>query len=254
MVETAQSKGSSVPERKVPTVRSLSVTLHQDLFDEISSLVIPVAKAMALETAIADQHIKQKLPLLGEQEVATATNLKIEEFSISKMSLPLQNGVIGVVIRNVDVKVSTDVKALGVSLGKVVVTLSMDIDAIVKLKSTSAGVLSVSVEDVTGTPSKFDVKIGSGVGGDVLEGIADLFQAAIKGAISAAVAKPVDDALTQGLEGVLGKPLDVLGQVSSVGYQFLVGFVKDPVITAKDGVTLVLGVDTIIQDGLPKQA
>ncbi|KAI8812191.1 hypothetical protein BJ742DRAFT_768745 [Cladochytrium replicatum] len=229
-----------------PSHQTISLVLTQDLFDEISKLVPPIAAAMALETKIEDQHIKQKILLVGEKEIVTVTELKIEKFTMENMKMPLQDGHLSVAIHGIKVQVSCNVKALGAKLGKVTVDLAMDLTAVVKLLAGEHGVLKVDVDQVTPAVTFFDTQIGTGFGGDILESVTDAFNNTIKKTIAASVVKPVDDALTQGLDSVLGRPLNIEGQVSTVGYRFDVAFLGQPVIKPA-GVTINLGVDTTVK-------
>ncbi|KAI8806375.1 hypothetical protein BJ742DRAFT_816662 [Cladochytrium replicatum] len=233
-----------------PTQQTMHLVLTQDMFDEISKLVPPIAAAMALETKVEDQHIKQKMLLVGEQEVATVTDLKIEKFSMDKMAMPLRDGYLDVSIHGITVNVSCNAKAVGVSLGKVIVDLKMDLTAIVKLFDGKNGVLKVEVEQVTPAVTFFDTQIGTGFGGDILESVTDLFNSTVKKTIADTIIKPVDDALTQGLDSVLGRPLSIEGQVSAVGYRFDVAFLGNPIIKP-EGCTMNLAVDTTIKVSKP---
>ncbi|KAJ3130749.1 hypothetical protein HK101_004960 [Irineochytrium annulatum] len=213
------------------------------MFDEICKLVVPVAEAMAVQVKIEDQHIKKHI--IKEVEVASATNLKIEIFEIKEIAMPIEDSYIDVIIRGCKCSASSTVKVAGINLDKVVVKLSIDILAKVKFDNVK-GVLKSNVYDVKPTVTEFDIEIGHGAGGNMLERVTELFEGVIKSTIASSIAQPIDDALTQGLDSVLGRPLNQDGGVSGVNYRFLIDFDEEPTIVKGVGLKLILAVDALV--------
>ncbi|KAI9207823.1 uncharacterized protein BJ171DRAFT_491612 [Polychytrium aggregatum] len=230
-------------------VNSVSITLCQDIFNEISNLIGPIAQRLALDTKIGDQHISKDLMLLGKKELASANNIKIETFNIKLVEMPIQDGFILVKIREVDVDVSLDLEAVGASLGKVWIDIDLNIDAKVRFSETD-GKLKTDVFDVAINIANFDAKIGSGFTGKILSTAIDFVENVVKSQISSALTQPIDEALTSGLDSVLGRDLDVAGNVSTVFYRLNVDFNGNPVITAAKGVEIFVAIDSVVsKDG-----
>ncbi|KAJ1552207.1 hypothetical protein HK405_012230 [Cladochytrium tenue] len=226
---------------------SIKIVLTQDLFDEIAKLIGPIAKAEALALKLDDQHMKKKLPLVGEKEVATATKLSIEKFQIAKVAMPLNDGYLDVQLSDIEAEVGSDVKAIGVSLGRVVVTAQVDISAKVTL-SQAEGMISSAISDVKVNIDKFDVKIGTGFGGDILEHVIDLFERVVRGVIESSLAAPIQSSLKSGLDSVLGRNLDTSGGLQNVAYLFRVDHRDHPVITRRSGVELDIAIDAFVNE------
>ncbi|KAJ3087523.1 hypothetical protein HK102_010891, partial [Quaeritorhiza haematococci] len=223
--------------------QSITITLGQDLFDEVAKLISPIAIANALSTPIGDQLVNQKVALLGDVEVVTAKNIKITKAEIGDVKMLLQEGSLAVEIKGIHIVATSDVRALKASLGKVELTLTMDLKSRIFLKKSADGFLETDVEDVGLTVTHFDTEIPVTIVGNVLESVTDLFQGTIKGAISSAVVKPIDDALTSGLNSVLRRSLDFGGEVSGVRYLFKLNINDDPKVTTQ-GASVIVSIDT----------
>ncbi|KAJ3025028.1 UNVERIFIED_CONTAM: hypothetical protein HDU68_007554 [Siphonaria sp. JEL0065] len=224
-------------------VSSIKLALTQDIFNEVSNLITPIAHTFAMDMKIEDQHITKALPLLGETEVATATNVTIDKFDIKDVIMEIDDGYIAIRIENVDFLVSMDMKALGGDLGRVNVKADVDISA--KLKFGLNGIhCTTDVYDIKSSLTNFDVKIGSGFTGDVISYAMDLVEYALKGTIESTLESTITSSLEQGLDSVLVRNWDVMGNVSSVFYKLAVEFVAVPVITKERGVEYLIGVDS----------
>ncbi|KAI9349229.1 hypothetical protein BDR26DRAFT_853264 [Obelidium mucronatum] len=195
-----------------------------------------------MDMKIEDQHIKKTIPLIGETEVAAATAVTIDKFNIKDVIMEIDEGYIAIAIDNVDFEVSMDMVALGGSLGRVIVKADVDIGA--KLKFGLNGIhCTTDVYDIKAVLKNFDVKIGSGYTGDIISSAMDLVEYALKGTIESTLESTITSSLEQGLDSVLVRNWDVIGNVSSVFYKLAVEFVAVPVITKARGVEYQIGVD-----------
>lgn len=223
---------------------SITLTLGQDLFDEVCKLIPPIAVANAMTTPIEDQIVTRKVTLLGNVEVATAKKIRIVKAEVANCKMPLKDGYIAVEVIGIHIVAEAHVKALKASLGTVIVTMTMDLTSKVYLRKGANGLLKTDIEDVVLNVKDFDTEIPVTIIGDALEAVTDFFESTIKGAISGGVKQPIDDALTTSLNSVLGRNLDFAGEVSGVKYLFKLEF-SDPTVKP-EGATVVLSIDSMV--------
>ncbi|ORY23901.1 hypothetical protein BCR33DRAFT_775121 [Rhizoclosmatium globosum] len=232
-------------------VSSIKLALTQDIFNEISLFQItksnhritPIAQTFALDLKLEDQHIKQKVLLLGETEFASATNIKIETFAIQDVVMEIQDGFISISIDDVDFKVSTDMTAFGGSLGKVFLKGLVNIRA--KLKFGLSGKhCTTDVYDITASLRDFDAEVGTGTAGEAIAQLVETVEYAFKPYIEGALRDSIASALEGGLDSMLVRNWDIIGEVSQVFYKLAVEFVAVPVITKEKGVVYEIGVDS----------
>ncbi|KAI9365431.1 hypothetical protein DFJ73DRAFT_792353 [Zopfochytrium polystomum] len=243
-------------KRPAPGPVSIKVTLTQDIFDEIAKLIGPIAKSEALALRMEDQHVKKKIPLLGEAEVATATQLRITKFDIAAITLKIDDGHLNVDVSDVALQAETELRAMGISFGKVVVTAQLDVAART-IFLQQEGRLKTAVYDVKPHIDSFDTQVGTGFAGDVLEVAIDLLERVVKGALESALARPIQTALQDGLDSVLGGNLDVKGGLLNVAYFLRMDIRDSPFITRNGGVQFDIAIDAFVNsdgavDGLPK--
>ncbi|KAJ3094030.1 hypothetical protein HK100_006303 [Physocladia obscura] len=244
----------SEPKQAQPTLKaqagvtSIKVALSQDMFNEISTLIVPIAESFAADTKIPDQHIKKHIPLLGEVSAADATNIAITKFDIKDVIMAIRDGFIEIAIRDVEFQVDMDMKAIGGNLGKVFVAADVDVEG--KLRFGLKGRhCTTDVFDIKATLRNFDAKVGTGFAGEILEHVMDLLEKVLKSTIEKLLAAQISSALKTGLDSVLVRNWDIVGSVSSVNYKLQVDFVAAPVITEAGGVEYSIGVDSFFNRG-----
>ncbi|KAI8621814.1 hypothetical protein BC830DRAFT_1092352 [Chytriomyces sp. MP71] len=231
-------------------VSSIEIRLEADIFAEVAKLISPIAESYVKEMKIEDQHVKKTLPLLGEKEVAKATNIKIEKFEIKDVVMPLNDGFVGVNIDDVEFKVSMDMTALGGHIG--IVKIEAMIDILAKVKFGLIGKkIKTDVFDCKVALRNFDTHIGTGITGDILAHVTDLLEFVLKSEIESSLQSTVESSLDQSLDSILARNWDITGNVSKVFYNMNVAFLETPTITKAEGMKMVIGIDAYSALGAP---
>ncbi|KAJ3086210.1 hypothetical protein HK102_013411 [Quaeritorhiza haematococci] len=223
---------------KSPGQKSATVTIRQDLFNEVIPIVIPIAELIAPTIVIPDQYIRGDLPIIGNIEVASAKRIKIESMDIGRLQILLDQGKIRFQVDDVSVHVSTDVRLLGGStnVGKVHVFVTTDVSGSVILRNNGAGALVADIQDVAVNFDRFDFNLPVPVAGDLIEWVNRLFNEEVRAVLSKALPQPIDDAITLVLNEALRKPFVFNAGVQGVPFTFKAEFVDEPEV-GKDGLT-----------------
>ncbi|KAJ3058252.1 hypothetical protein HDU99_006897, partial [Rhizoclosmatium hyalinum] len=112
-------------------VPSIIINIQQDILSEMANLIEPITESSVLALKISDQTIKKKVLLLGEKQVASATNIKVDSFDITKLVLDPEDGYLSATIQDIKFEASLFVSVLG---GKpVLTTIAADVDVKAKL-------------------------------------------------------------------------------------------------------------------------
>ncbi|KAJ3237748.1 hypothetical protein HDU78_003892 [Chytriomyces hyalinus] len=225
-------------------VSSIKLNLRQDAFDEISKLIIPIAETYVLEMKVDDQKIKKKVLLLGEKDVASASNIKFLSFNIQSVAMPIQEGHIDLALTDISAKISMDFKMLGAKVGKVIIDATLNINSNVKFGAKA----KTQVFDTKVEIDNFDTDI-SGLAGPALaaatEAIANILEDMIENSLAAAI----KDGLESGLDSVMMRDWDVMGNVASLFYKFHIDFLTAPLISKATGVEYSISIDSEFRSG-----
>ncbi|KAJ3076122.1 hypothetical protein HDU98_005541 [Podochytrium sp. JEL0797] len=224
-------------------VASIKLSLTQDMFNEVSHLITPIAEAFILSMKIEDQIMKKKVFLLGEKEFATAKNIQISKFDIQDCLMKIEDGFISIEIKNVAFGVDMDMEVAGGELGTVSVKADVDVTAKIKfgLKDKHC---TTDVYDIKSTMSNFDTEVGTGFAGKIVSEIVEALEFVLRGVIENCLESTITTSLEEGLDSILVRNWDILGSVSTVFYKMAVGFVAAPVISKERGVEYEIGVDS----------
>ncbi|KAI9349228.1 hypothetical protein BDR26DRAFT_853263 [Obelidium mucronatum] len=224
-------------------VASIIIHLEQDIFAEIAHLIEPIAEATVLEMKIEDQHITKKLPLLGEKEVAAATNIKVQQFDIKAIWMTTEDGFLGIAIKDVDFKIALDMTILNGKPRTVSATTFVDISAKVRFGIKDKKIKTF-VSDTKVTLKDFDAHMEANFGkGEMLNYAVDLVENKLQKLIETTLTSTISSSLESGLDSVMARNWDVNGNVSRVFYNCTVEFLGDPVITKVEGAQFTLGID-----------
>ncbi|ORY43952.1 hypothetical protein BCR33DRAFT_785216 [Rhizoclosmatium globosum] len=225
-------------------VPSIIITIQQDILSEMANLIEPITESSVLALKISDQTIKKKVPLLGEKQVAAATNIKVDSFDITKLVLDPEDGYLSAVIDDIKFEASLFVSVLG---GKpVLTTIAADVDVKAKLrfgktgdgKSVKTDVFECDVE-----LRNFDAKIDVSLGKHLLDHALDLIENTLRGTLQNQLNQTFETSLEQGMDSALARNWDFVGSVSRVSYVLGVEFLEDPVVSHSEGICFVLGID-----------
>ncbi|KAJ3076123.1 hypothetical protein HDU98_005542 [Podochytrium sp. JEL0797] len=225
-------------------VASIKLSLTQDMFNEVSNLITPIAQAYIMSMKIEDQHMKKKVPLLGEKEFATANNIQISKFDIHACLMRIDDGFISIEIQNVAFGADMDMNVFGGGeLGKV--SVKADVDVTAKIKFGLKGKhCTTDVYDIKTTLRNFDSEVGTGFRGKIVSEIIEALEFVLRSAIEACLESAITTSLEEGLDSILVRNWDILGNVSTVFYKMAVEFVAVPVISKERGVEYEIGVDS----------
>ncbi|KAJ3076120.1 hypothetical protein HDU98_005539 [Podochytrium sp. JEL0797] len=223
---------------------SIKLSLTQDMFNEVSNLITPIAHAYIMSMKIEDQHMKKKILLLGEKEFATAKNIQISKFDIQSCLMKIEDGFISIEIKDVDFEVDMDMHVIaGGELGKV--SVMADVDVVAKVKFGLKGKhCTTDVYDIKATLRNFDSKVGTGFAGKIIADIVDTLEFVLRSEIENCLESTITTSLEEGLDSILVRNWDILGTVSTVFYKMAVEFVAAPVISKARGVEYEIGVDS----------
>ncbi|KAJ3206114.1 hypothetical protein HDU82_004714 [Entophlyctis luteolus] len=223
-------------------VTSMRLSLTQDMFNEVSSLIIKIADSSATSLKIGDQHIKKHIPLLGEVEAATAKNIRILSFDIRNISLEIKDGYVAVAISDVDFHVEMDI-ATALSKSERV-DVKADVDVLGKLKFGLVGRhCTTDVYDIKTQVSNFDAE-SKGFTGEILAHFVDLLEKVLRPIIEEQLDGVVASSLESSLNAMLNRNFDVVEAVSGVNYKFQVDVLTAPTISVASGVVFDIGVDS----------
>ncbi|KAI8837648.1 hypothetical protein BJ741DRAFT_602886 [Chytriomyces cf. hyalinus JEL632] len=225
-------------------VSSIKLNLRQDVFDEITKLIIPIAETYVLEMKVDSQKIKKKVFLLGEKEVASASNIKFISFDIHSVAMPIQEGHIDLALTDISAKISMDFKTLGVKVGKVVVDATLNINSKVKFGAKA----KTQVFDTKVEIDDFDTDI-SGLAGPALAAATEAIANILEDMIENTLAATIKDGLESALDSVMMRDWDVMGNVAALFYKFHVDFLTAPLISKATGVEFSISIDSEFQAG-----
>ncbi|KAJ3407628.1 hypothetical protein CcCBS67573_g01867 [Chytriomyces confervae] len=225
-------------------VSSIKLNLRQDVFDEVTKLIIPIAETYVLEMKVDNQKIKKKVFLLGEKEVASASNIKFISFDIHSVAMPIQEGHIDLALTDIAAKISMDFKTLGVKIGKVVVDATLNINSKVKFGAKA----KTQVFDTKVEIDNFDTDI-SGLAGPALAAATEAIANILEDMIENTLAATIKDGLESALDSVMMRDWDVMGNVAALFYKFHVDFLTAPRISKATGVEFSIAIDSEFQAG-----
>ncbi|KAJ3211526.1 hypothetical protein HDU82_005673 [Entophlyctis luteolus] len=241
-------------------VTSMRLALTQDMFNEISSLIKPIAEATARSIAIPDQHIKTHVPLIrsAEFEAATVTNIVVTKFDLGDQGVALEicEGYISAAAHGVQAVIGMDVGS--VMSAPVRVDIAVALDVVGKLRFGLEGRHCTTdvyaATEIKTTLSSFDAKSGApthSFTADAVAALLDIVEHAMRPVLEEHTSEALSAALKRSLDSVLIRNWDVAGTVSSVAYKFQVDFLAAPVISVDDGVVYDVGVDAFYRTGEP---
>ncbi|KAJ3239595.1 hypothetical protein HDU78_002774 [Chytriomyces hyalinus] len=225
-------------------VSSIKLNLRQDVFDEVTKLIIPIAETYVFEMKVDNQKIKKKVFLLGEKEVASASNIKFISFDIHSVAMPIQEGHIDLALTDIAAKISMDFKTLGVKIGKVVVDATLNINSKVKFGAKA----KTQVFDTKVEIDNFDTDI-SGLAGPALAAATEAIANILEDMIENTLAATIKDGLESALDSVMMRDWDVMGNVAALFYKFHVDFLTAPRISKATGVEFSISIDSEFQAG-----
>ncbi|KAJ3263747.1 hypothetical protein HDU77_010023 [Chytriomyces hyalinus] len=225
-------------------VSSIKLNLRQDVFDEVTKLIIPIAETYVFEMKVDNQKIKKKVFLLGEKEVASASNIKFISFDIHSVAMPIQEGHIDLALTDIAAKISMDFKTLGVKIGKVVVDATLNINSKVKFGAKA----KTQVFDTKVEIDNFDTDI-SGLAGPALAAATEAIANILEDMIENTLAATIKDGLESALDSVMMRDWDVMGNVAALFYKFHVDFLTAPRISKATGVEFSISIDSEFQTG-----
>ncbi|KAI8834358.1 hypothetical protein BJ741DRAFT_242469 [Chytriomyces cf. hyalinus JEL632] len=192
---------------------------------------------------VEDQKIKKKVLLMGDKEVASASNIKFHSFNIQSVAMPIQEGHIDLALTDISAKISMDFKALG-SKRNVMVDAALNINAKVKFGAKA----KTQVFDTVVQIDKFDTDM-SGLAGPALaaatEGIANILEDMIENTL----ATTIKDGLESALDSVMMRDWDVMGNVAAMFYKFHIDFLTAPLISKVTGVEYSISIDSEFRSG-----
>ncbi|KAJ3211527.1 hypothetical protein HDU82_005674 [Entophlyctis luteolus] len=220
-------------------VTSMRLSLTQDMFNEVSSLIVKIADSSATSLKIEDQHIKKHIPLLGEVEAASAKNIRILSFDIRNISLEIKDAYVAVAISDVDFHVEMDVATVLSKAERV--DVKADVDVLGKLKFGLTGKhCTTDVYDIKTDVSNFDAE-SKGFTGEILAHFVDLLEKVLRPVIEQQLDAVVASSLSSSLNAMLNRNFDLVGAVSGVNYKFQVDILSR--ISGARGVEFDVGVD-----------
>ncbi|KAJ3089621.1 hypothetical protein HK102_005904 [Quaeritorhiza haematococci] len=228
---------------------SLTVTARQDMFDEAIKVVVPIAKAMAPTISIPDQSISGDalgglgIPIaIGNGELATAKNIKIESLDVARLEIPLDQGKLRFQVTDAALQVGTDIAVLGSAVGRIAISVTASIGGSVFIKNNGAGGLVTDIQDVSATINRFDFDLSTlAVPNEAKEFVNKLISEQLRQLITGVVSQPIDNALTQVLNEVLKTPPEIKSDVQGLAFGFRGEFLGEPQISA-DGLTATVAV------------
>ncbi|KAJ3281520.1 hypothetical protein HDU79_010723 [Rhizoclosmatium sp. JEL0117] len=229
-------------------IPSISLVLEQDILSEIANLIKPITESSVLQLKLSDQSIKRKLPLVGEKQVAAASNIHVLCFQIKDVVLAtMKDGFLLVRISDVRFEIEMDMKVMAGKNRATVVSADVDVLAKVRfVKSGDGKNVRTQVFDCTVDLRNFDADVHVKFGKETLSHAIDLIENVMKDEIEKVLAGTLKTSLEEGLDSCLVREWDLVGQVSRVGYTLGVEFLKDPVV-GEDGIEFVLGIDAFFK-------
>ncbi|KAJ3223458.1 hypothetical protein HDU81_009161 [Chytriomyces hyalinus] len=225
-------------------VSSIKLNLRQDVFDEVTKLIVPIAETYVFEMKVENQKIKKKVFLLGEKEVASASNIKFISFDIHSVAMPVQEGHIDLAMTDISAKISMDFKTLGVKVGKVVVDATLNVNSKVKFGAKA----KTQVFDTKVEIDNFDTDI-SGLAGPALAAATEAIANILEDMIENTLAATIEDGLESALDSVMMREWDVMGNVAALFYKFHVDFLTAPLISKATGVEFSISIDSEFRTG-----
>ncbi|KAJ3282234.1 hypothetical protein HDU79_010081 [Rhizoclosmatium sp. JEL0117] len=229
-------------------VPSIKLALKQDIFNEIAKLVGPTAENYVLDKVFPPLSFKRSLPVVGETQLATMTNITIASFEILTVNLEIQDGFIDISIRDVEIKALADLSALGMLWKDVLMRGIVQVSGKMRF-GLANGHCTTHVYDIAVQVDEFKAMTGTGVVADMWSDLMETAEGLLQTRIQESLGRVISRSLTELLDDVLVRNWDVVGSVRGVHYRLAVEFVKEPVISRGRGVEYEIGVDAFSKVG-----